>query len=155
MSWRSIHFGLCFAGIAIASYSLYVEAMLVDIPGYTPSCDISGWHMSCSRVFQSPYSHILVHWGLVKRGSALDLSLPQLAIIYFLVMMVLPEFPQAGRLTRGLSYLAGGFNLYLALVLKFVLGEVCPVCISNYIVNLGLLVSVNRITRQSYASKRD
>ncbi len=57
-------------------------------------------------------------------------------------------------LMRLLSYVAVAFNLYLAMVLKFVLGEVCPVCISNYIVNLGLLISVNRITLP-YIGKRD
>lgn len=139
-------------------YSLYVESMLVEIPGYTPSCDISGWHMSCSRVFQSSYSRILSHLGLVKRGGPLDFSLPQLAIAYFVIMIILPisakRRPIALRIMRPLSYAAAAFNIYLACVLKFVLGEVCPVCISNYMVNLGILVTVNRITKPYMGKKQ-
>lgn len=146
---RFAHFVLCALGVGIAFYSIHVESMLVNIPGYAPACDISSWAMSCSKVFNSEYAKPLSHWGLVAKRSFFDLSLPQLALLYFVPLMAFPRLfkmaPRVGSIFRTLSYLAIGFNLYLAYILKFVLGEVCIVCVSNYIVNLGLWMTVNRI----------
>jgi uncharacterized membrane protein len=146
---RRAHIALCLAGIAVAVYSIYVESMLVGFPGYTPSCDISSWQMSCSNVFRSPYSRILSHFGLVAAGSGLDFSLPQLAIAYFTLMIILSRSHgnRPALLMRVLSYAAIAFNLYLAYVLKFILGEVCIVCVTNYLVNLGIFLTVHRLTR--------
>merc|ERR1712032_476693 len=91
------------------------------------------------KVFTSPWAHILSHWGLVERGDLLDLSLPQLAIPYFLVLMF---YPVARRKSLHAStlYLAIGvaaicFNVYLACVLKFILKEFCIICASTYVIN--------------------
>ena len=68
-----------FLGILVNIYTLHVESNLSTIPGYQPACDLGSWS-SCSKVFTSPWAHILSHWGLVERGGPLDLSLPKLAI---------------------------------------------------------------------------
>lgn len=149
---RSLHYVLCFAGIGIALYSMHVESMLVEIPGYTPACDISSWAMSCSKVFTSKYAKPLSNWDIVSRGSSFDFSLPQFAIVYFILMLILPDVrdkkPSLVVGFRTLSYMAIAFNLYLAYILKFVLGEVCVVCVSNYFVNSGLWLTVSRISRE-------
>jgi uncharacterized membrane protein len=152
-----IHYSLCLVGIGIALYSLYVESMLVNIPGYTPACDVSAWAMSCSKVFNSKYARPLSNVGFVKRGHVLDLSLPYLALLYFVPLMFLPAIskqqPTSVKLFRATSYVAVCFNMYLAYILKFVLGEVCLVCVSNYIVNLGLVLTVDNIARTSGISE--
>ena len=149
---RVSHTLLCITGILIALYSLHVEAMLVDIPGYTPACDITAWTMSCSKVFNSKYARPLSNWGLVKGRSDLDFSLPQMAIVYFGLMLVFPIIsdrrPSSKTWFKLMSYAALAFNVYLAYVLKFKLGEFCIVCVSNYIVNLALGLTVNRISKQ-------
>ena len=150
-----LHVLLCLAGIGIALYSIHVESMMTSIPGYTPSCDISSWKMSCSKVFSSAYARPLSNWSLVKRGSSYDFSLPQIALMYFAPLIMLPIIARRrpGRvfLFRVLSYIAVGFNLYLAYILKFVIGEVCIVCLSNYVVNMGLLLTVDNLARAAKA----
>jgi uncharacterized membrane protein len=145
-----IHVGLCLTGIALALYASHVEYMITGGFGnYTPTCDSLGWGMSCSRVFTSPYSHILSYWGIVQKGSTLDLSLPHLAIPYFFGMLTLPLLTGRFRVIfRILSYLSISFNVYLFLILKFKLNEFCPVCVSNYIINFLILFTVHRLTRK-------
>ena len=151
------HFILCLTGIGLALYSIYVESMLSNVPGYSPSCDISSWTMSCSKVFTSKYAKPLSNWGLVLNGSMLDLSLPHMALMYFIPLLLLPTLAKKQSkgvvIFRVLSYASVCFNLYLAYILKFVLGEVCIVCVSNYIVNLGLVLTVDNIARDAGVRK--
>eukprot|EP00747_Dinoflagellata_sp_TGD_P164413 gnl/TRDRNA2_/TRDRNA2_184319_c0_seq1.p1 gnl/TRDRNA2_/TRDRNA2_184319_c0~~gnl/TRDRNA2_/TRDRNA2_184319_c0_seq1.p1 ORF type:complete len:193 (-),score=23.47 gnl/TRDRNA2_/TRDRNA2_184319_c0_seq1:203-697(-) len=125
-------------GIAVSIYTIYVEGQINRVPGYVAACDIASWS-SCSAVFKSPWSHILRHWGLVEEGSMLDLSLPELAIPYFLVLLVYPVARRKSELAPA-AYLALGcvsiaFNIYLACVLKFILKEFCIICATTYAVN--------------------
>ena len=143
------HALLSITGIFAALYSMHVEAMLIQLPGYSPACDISSWAMSCSKVFTSKYARPLSNWGLAKERSLLDLSLPQLALFYFVPALIFPivrtRFPFTSDLFRLLSHASLAFNVYLACILKFVLGEFCVVCALNYIVVLGLWVTINRL----------
>lgn len=152
------HYLLCIAGIGLSLYSMYVESMLSNIPGYSPSCDISSWAMSCSKVFTSRYAKPFSNFGLVEKGSPFDIALPQLALMYFIPLLMLPTLAKRQRkglvVFRILSYVSVCFNLYLAYVLKFVLGEVCIVCFSNYIVNLGLVLTVDRLVRGASIRKQ-
>ena len=152
----AIHLLLVTLGILVAGYALHVEAMLVEIPGYQPSCDISSLQMSCSKVFNSKYAKILSYWGLVERGSALDLSLPQFALLYFFACLFLPisvrRVPQTKFMWRLLSYVVVVFNLYLAYILKFKLGEFCIVCVTNYVINAGVLITTHKLTKSAAIS---
>merc|ERR1719240_819082 len=129
-------------GIALNIYTIHVEVQVATVPGYQPSCNIdSGWlrGSSCSKVFTSSYAHILSHWGLVEKGSPLDLSLPMLAIPYFVVLLCYPVMRRKSVMMPTL-YLAVGcgaiaFNVYLACILKFVLKEFCIICASTYVIN--------------------
>jgi len=85
-------------------------------------------------------SHILSHWGLVEKGSALDLSLPQLAIPYFVLLLGYPVARKTAPALAPQFYFAVScasivFSLYLASILKFVLKEFCIICFSNYCIN--------------------
>eukprot|EP00405_Crypthecodinium_cohnii_P027806 CAMPEP_0206512470 /NCGR_PEP_ID=MMETSP0324_2-20121206/60907_1 /ASSEMBLY_ACC=CAM_ASM_000836 /TAXON_ID=2866 /ORGANISM="Crypthecodinium cohnii, Strain Seligo" /LENGTH=142 /DNA_ID=CAMNT_0054004451 /DNA_START=200 /DNA_END=628 /DNA_ORIENTATION=+ len=117
---------------------MYIESQISSVPGYQPACDL-GSFSSCSKVFTSPWAHILSHWGLVEKGSQLDLSLPQLAIPYFVVLMFYPvarrklSFGPTLYLAAGVGSLA--FTIYLACILKFVLKEFCVICFSTYVIN--------------------
>lgn len=151
------HVSLCLAGLVIAIYSIHVESMLIDLPGYTPACDISSWKMSCSKVFKSKYAKPFSHWGIVKRHSVFDLSLPQLAILYFIPVLSFPflrsKFYITRRLFQYLSYASIVFNAYLAYILKFILREICIVCVSNYIVVLGLLLTINLLAGEKVSDE--
>ena len=149
------HYMLCIAGICVAIYSLNVESQISSDPSstYVPSCDLSAWAMSCSKVFKSSYSRILSHWTLVNHGSFLDLSLPQLALIYFGLLLIQPTVIFRSyrfiRVYRWLSYSAVCFNIYLGCILKFVLKELCIVCVSNYIINACLFLTVYYLNKRA------
>eukprot|EP00933_Yihiella_yeosuensis_P014093 TRINITY_DN12761_c0_g1_i2.p1 TRINITY_DN12761_c0_g1~~TRINITY_DN12761_c0_g1_i2.p1 ORF type:complete len:169 (-),score=17.95 TRINITY_DN12761_c0_g1_i2:151-657(-) len=125
-------------GIALNIYTMYVESQIAQVPGYVPACNLGSWS-SCSKVFTSPYAHILSYWGLVEKGSTLDLSLPQLAIPYFLLLMFYPVARKMSNLMPivflGIGIASIGFNVYLACILKFVLKEFCVICASTYFIN--------------------
>mmetsp|Transcript_130603 Transcript_130603/g.325894 ORF Transcript_130603/g.325894 Transcript_130603/m.325894 type:complete len:165 (+) Transcript_130603:78-572(+) len=125
-------------GIALNIYTMHVEGQISKMPGYQPACDLGSWS-SCSKVFTSPWAHILRHWGLVEQGSLFDLSLPQLAIPYFLLLMIYPvarrTSPYAPSLYLCVGIGAIAFNVYLACILKFVLKEFCIICATTYLIN--------------------
>eukprot|EP00397_Hematodinium_sp_SG-2012_P039351 GEMP01042951.1.p1 GENE.GEMP01042951.1~~GEMP01042951.1.p1 ORF type:complete len:164 (+),score=15.65 GEMP01042951.1:87-578(+) len=126
-------------GLVLAAYSIFVESRLRLHPGYEAACDVQVPFLgasSCSRVFNSVYSHILSYWGVVQPDSFFDWSLPQLAFPYFVITL---HYPVLRRRFIGqyfcLTCIAIAFNLYLATILKFVLREFCVVCVSNYVLN--------------------
>merc|ERR1719487_2834472 len=84
-------------GIVVQLYTMYVESQIRSIPGYQAACDLGSWS-SCSNVFKSPWAHILRHWGLVERGSPLDLSLPQLSLLYNFLLMTYPAARKSPQL---------------------------------------------------------
>ncbi|KAF4685426.1 Vitamin K epoxide reductase complex subunit 1-like protein 1 [Perkinsus olseni] len=143
-------------GIGVAVYSLYVEAMIHAFPGYHAACDISSWS-SCSKVFTSSYSRILVHWGIANPGGYLDLSLPHLAIPYFVFILSYPRMRRSGLRARQVYLVVGSlaviFNIYLAMVLKFVLREFCVVCFANYILNAVVFICLVIDTRSACGPK--
>lgn len=52
-------------------------------PFYQPGCSASWTGGDCATVFKSSYGHILSHWGIVPKGSLLDLSLPILGLLLY------------------------------------------------------------------------
>lgn len=52
-------------------------------PFYQPGCSASWTGGDCATVFKSSYGHILSHWGIVPKGSLLDLSLPILGLVLY------------------------------------------------------------------------
>mmetsp|Transcript_18613 Transcript_18613/g.43349 ORF Transcript_18613/g.43349 Transcript_18613/m.43349 type:complete len:167 (+) Transcript_18613:96-596(+) len=127
-----------FLGMALNIYTIHVETKIHQVPGYVAACDIASWS-SCSKVFSSSWAHILSHWGLVEKGSPLDLSLPQLGILYQLLLLCYPVARRKSKLAPALYLGIGcgsiGFTVYLACVLKFVLKEFCIICATTYVIN--------------------
>mmetsp|Transcript_43179 Transcript_43179/g.99540 ORF Transcript_43179/g.99540 Transcript_43179/m.99540 type:complete len:169 (+) Transcript_43179:92-598(+) len=130
---------LTFLGIALNIYTIHVETKVHQVPGYVAACDIASWGSSCTRVFSSSYGHILSHWGLVEKGDTLDLSLPQLGIVYQILLLCYPIARRKSKLAPtvylGIACGSIGFTVYLACVLKFVLKEFCIVCATTYVLN--------------------
>lgn len=151
MNWTlRIHYGLCGIGIALALYSIYVEMMITGFPGYSPACDINSWNFSCSRVFASSYSKILSHFKVVESGHAFDLSLPHFALFYFGLLTAFPSLPAILQFPiRFISIAAVASNVYLGYVLKYELKEFCVICVSTYIVNFALFVTLRLILQSS------
>lgn len=114
-------------------------------PEYEAMCDLGAWS-KCSKVFSSPWSHILVHWGIAKKGGPLDYTLPQLGIVWFLLLAIYPLVRRSHPYAPTLFSLAGAgslcFNGYLGWVLKTQLQEFCIVCASTYVANVSSVLCV-------------
>lgn len=131
-------------GLLIGFYVLATESKLHSNPGYQPSCDIMGLG-SCSKVFMSGPAHILSYWGLVPRGHALDLSLGECAIPYFLVMgayIFFRPYPAVRSVYRLLIVVGPCFTMYLGYLLKVEVQEFCIVCATTYVVNACLCFAI-------------
>ena len=101
--------------------------------------------MSCTAVFSSSYAHLFSHWGLVPKGSDLDLGLAAAGIIlysaYFVAACLWDVIPPGFRKTLFLAVASAGgcFSCYLLYVLKFILGDFCIVCTGFHTVNFAML----------------
>jgi len=113
-------------GIIVATYALYVENRLKD-PFYQPGCSASWTGGDCATVFKSSYGHILSHWGIVPKGSLLDLSLPILGLLlygsYLCAISISRPFPFREELFLSAAIGGGGFSIYLLYVIKVILQE--------------------------------
>lgn len=116
------------------------RARLAD--GYEAMCDIAA-KFSCTEVFRSEYAHPLSHWGLVPKGSDLDIGLATAGIIlytaYFLAACLWELMPFRKPLFLTVASCGACFSCYLLYVLKFILGDFCIVCTGFHCVNFSML----------------
>lgn len=146
-------------GLMVSFYTIYIEEQLKMHPGYEASCDMKVPFFgvsSCSRVFSSPQAHILSYWRIVERNSSFDWSLPWIAIIYFVLTLHYPLFRRRFlKFYFGVTALAITFNIYLAVILQFVLQEFCVVCFSNYVINAIIFYCIASDAYQSRKAKKN
>mmetsp|Transcript_94994 Transcript_94994/g.164137 ORF Transcript_94994/g.164137 Transcript_94994/m.164137 type:complete len:176 (-) Transcript_94994:59-586(-) len=135
---------VAFFGIIVSAYARYVESKLHD-PFYIPSCS-SSWNPfggNCGTVFKSAYGHILSHWGLVEKGSALDLSLATTGLgLYFAYLWAISirrPWPFREELFLTVAVSGAIFSVYLLYVIKVILKEFCIVCFSFHCCNFSML----------------
>ena len=151
LSTLSIRLG-ALLGLVAALLAMWVEAeaeaaAALGVAYTSPLCDRFGF--SCSKVLTSRYAHVLSAWGLVARGSAADVSNAAAGAAYYVAALALSA-PAALRLPAGAARVALlaaatgslAFSAYLAYILKTVLRENCPICISMYVANLAIFVGV-------------
>eukprot|EP00629_Pelagomonadales_sp_RCC1024_P018014 CAMPEP_0119278286 /NCGR_PEP_ID=MMETSP1329-20130426/18819_1 /TAXON_ID=114041 /ORGANISM="Genus nov. species nov., Strain RCC1024" /LENGTH=144 /DNA_ID=CAMNT_0007278795 /DNA_START=117 /DNA_END=548 /DNA_ORIENTATION=+ len=132
--------GLGVAGAIVSLYAWHVEHSMAANPFYEPSC-VTRWG-SCAAVFTSDYAHLLSHWGLVERKSALDLSLATLGFANYAVFALFPKWPlsreSAAAFLLFVSTCSVGFSCYLLYVLKFILRDFCVVCTTFHVINFSM-----------------
>lgn len=134
-------------GLLVSSYAFYVESRKFADPTYEALCDLSA-QMSCSKVLTSSYGHILSHWGLVPKDSPLDLANASLGSVYYAIMLFSPLFPK--EFVMFLSLVSVAFSAYLGYVLKYILEDLCLVCLTSYVVNFLIFIgAVGRMTSKS------
>ena len=109
-------------------------------PFYEPACTTS-WG-SCAAVFTSEYAKPLSKWGLVPKGSQLDLSLPIAGMAnygaFFLYATPIGRLlPAPEKAMFAVSLASVGFSCYLLYVLKFILHDFCIVCTTFHAINFS------------------
>ena len=153
---------LAFVGLLVAAYALYVEHKHDEAAAaglaYTAACDF-GPHASCSTALTSKYGKVLSLWGLVPKGSALDVPNAALGSVFYALVLLFPYWrPAAGAAAPSLL-LAGSvaslaFSLYLAYVLRFILHDFCIVCFSAYVVNTAVFAAAVSLFRAAGADAK-
>lgn len=134
----------CLVGLAVSLYAWHVEGEIARARAagfeYKAACDV-GTFASCSKVLGSSYAHILSHWGVVPRGSPLDLSNAVAGALFYVAVAAMDAVPSLRPLQVGAA--AGGlaFSAYLAYVLKFVLRDFCLVCAAMYCCNIAVAMA--------------
>lgn len=122
---------LCVVGFVLAAYALYVEEMSKSHPGFVALCDISSG-VSCSKVFSSPYGHMLFGQPNALFGA-----------VYYVAMLIGTSGPFSHHaIFYQLVLLASGgaaaFSVLLAILLRK-LGDFCILCMATWVVNFALL----------------
>jgi vitamin-K-epoxide reductase (warfarin-sensitive) len=136
-------------GALVSLYALWTEQELAAAAAagldYEPLCDIKGF-ASCSTVLNSEYSYPLSSFGIVPRGHALDVSNAFAGLLWYLLASVHASLPVIGhpQAFLALSVASLGYSVYLFYILKFVLKDMCIVCVSMYIANVGIFVAAAR-----------
>ncbi|CAH1799016.1 unnamed protein product [Owenia fusiformis] len=127
-------------GIIVSLYALYIEIRKHKDPQYVAMCDLNE-HMSCSRVLTSRYG---TGFGfveyLVGKNSYLNQPNCIVGAIMFFIQIVLGQFDWwlAIEVNYYCSIIACLGCFYLAIVLFFILKDLCLVCISMYICNAAI-----------------
>jgi vitamin-K-epoxide reductase (warfarin-sensitive) len=147
---------LALVGVCVAGYALYIEfaSHEAERTGVAVSffCDkLAAW-MSCSRALTGPYGKVLSLWGLVAKGSALDVPNSAIGMLFYLLALA-PWNALGARggdlfMVAALASLA--FSAYLGYVLYYVLHEFCIICVTSYCVNTLLFVAAGRLTLQMH-----
>eukprot|EP01084_Bolivina_argentea_P267706 454516_1 len=130
---------LCFIGLFLCGYALYVEHKVSVDPEYAAFCDLASW-ISCSKVFSSPYAHMF-YFPNALYGSG-----------FYLFIMILDAMKKYTYIMY-VSTLTFVSSLYLAYVLAFILKDMCVVCVSTYILNFVIFFLSRYYANTSKKSK--
>lgn len=131
-----------------------------DMSKYTPFCDFAAW-AKCSKVLMSPYGRFLNYIGIAAKDSMLDLPNPIMGTVYFLLHVAYPlfkaipgigPFPFLNEIASAISLGVVFFSVWLAHKLFFVLHDFCIVCVSSYVCNILLFVTMVQIWKADSAA---
>lgn len=133
-------FILGIVGILVTLYAIGVERNARR--NFTSLCDIND-RMSCSRVLTSEYSRMAKYAFNLGDNHPLNVPNTYFGLLFYIAIVCYTCYPFTLIPFREFLLLMASmfsimFCFYLAYVLKFVLHDVCIVCISTYIIN-GML----------------
>ncbi|KAK1152962.1 vitamin K epoxide reductase complex subunit 1 [Acipenser oxyrinchus oxyrinchus] len=141
---------LCISGLALSVYAYHVETTKEHDASYKAMCDFSA-SVSCSKVFTSRWGR---GFGLVEplfgRESIANQPNSVFGVAFYLLQLALGMMVSGWsvRFLIASSLLSLAGSLFLACILMFVLRDFCVVCVSTYLINLGLMI-VNMKRRQA------
>jgi len=138
----------CFAGIVLSTFAVYIEHMKAIDANYEAVCDL-GVKVSCSKVFASAQGKILSYWGLVPKGSPLDLPNAVFGACFYIAILAMElVFNRSSVFGTTLMFFASlvgaVFSAYLAYILMFDLKDLCLICTATYICTATVLVATWR-----------
>jgi vitamin-K-epoxide reductase (warfarin-sensitive) len=137
---QSIKAALTGLGLILSLYAVYVEHKMEHLAEhdeeFTALCDIPSIGASCSTVFTLPVGKLLSYFGMVPKGSLLDVPNAMLGAIFYAVQLLVPSLPPAVNTVMVCCAMAS--SVFLAYQLTFVLGDLCLLCWSTHVINSTL-----------------
>lgn len=139
-------------GLVLSVYAVYVEVKVHRIieaandndaadeesmEEFSALCDIAAIGASCSQVFQLPQGRMLTYFGLVPKGSVLDVPNAVLGSIFYFYMLVASSSAPR-EVTYFMTAAAFASSVFLAYQLTFVVMELCLLCWSTHAINTTL-----------------
>lgn len=127
---------LIYMGLIISSYSLYVEFKHENDPSFKALCDINKL-ISCTSILTSNFGK-----GFGVLPQSLAYRNPVFGLIFYVSLYILLELPPRKFLCQLLiiaTTMANLLTFYLAFIL-YLMGTICLVCVSSYIVNFLLFI---------------
>ncbi|GFO26544.1 vitamin K epoxide reductase complex subunit 1-like protein 1 [Plakobranchus ocellatus] len=140
---RNVTLFLCFLGMCISVFAMYIEIMKEKNSNYVAFCDINSY-VTCSRALTSRYSK---GFGLVEKIFSKTSLLNQPNTVYgmafytFMATLAISSSSSSAVVQFVASVLSNVGSVYLGYILFFILEDLCMVCLSTYVVNFLLLVA--------------
>ena len=143
--------GLCIMGIAICIYAIKVEAVVLGEkkrngkPSYSQLCDVNE-SVSCTLVLTSKYSHMAKLIFKLHDESFFNLSNAQYGLMFYIALLIFHIYPFTLFPFHSWFVLLGAIGSVvascgLAYILKYILHNLCLICLCMYVVNVLLLIS--------------
>jgi vitamin-K-epoxide reductase (warfarin-sensitive) len=132
-------FGLL--GVLTCLYAIYVEYQKKASPDFVAFCDISE-KISCSKVLTSEDAHFLARLLHGSKSTLLYQSNSVYGSLYYVATILYTLYPFTSIPFKewmffGASLLSIAISFYLAYAL-FILGDICLVCLTTYVINGAL-----------------
>lgn len=127
---------LIYVGIIISSYALYLELKHENDPSYKALCDINKL-ISCTSILTSNFGK-----GFGVLPHSLAYRNPVFGLIFYISLFFLLQLPPRKFTCQLLiisTSIANLLTFYLAFIL-YLMGTICLVCVSSYIVNFLLFI---------------
>mmetsp|Transcript_5401 Transcript_5401/g.11764 ORF Transcript_5401/g.11764 Transcript_5401/m.11764 type:complete len:168 (-) Transcript_5401:249-752(-) len=137
-------------GLILSCYAVYVEHRQAEIEAaeaagetleeFQSLCDIQSIGASCSATFALPEGRMLSYFGIVPKGSALDVPNAVLGALFYTYIILNETLVQ---LPLGLTFfatcMAMSSSIFLACKL-IILKKLCLLCWTTHVLNFLLIV---------------
>jgi len=133
---RPILIGLALLALAASFTALYVHYRMIADPTYTSFCDINET-VSCEAVLESPYATVR---GIPVAAGGVIWSTLVLLLAGVGMRRPGPDADAAAGYIFALATVGLSAILYLGYASFFVIGKMCPICMTMYVSVIGIFL---------------
>jgi len=140
----------CIIGIGVCAYAIYIESEEYDNKKNDGKqterlCDINDW-ISCTAVLNSEYSHMTKMIFGLKENNMFNWSNAHYGFAYYVLLLTFQFYPFTLIPYHNYLFLCGTIgsvlaSCVLAYILRYILHQLCLICVFMYIVNAVLFTS--------------
>lgn len=136
--------GLCVIGVLACLYAIDIESSGKK-PKYQRICDVNE-SMSCTLVLTSKYAHMAKLMFKLDENSMFNLSNAQYGLMFYIGLFVFQFYPFTLIPFHDVLFLLATSasvvgSIGLALILKYILHNLCMICVCMYVINTLLFIS--------------